>query len=121
MKSKSVKMWILGRKSEASRFLVCLIEMVADMSLELLNQKRGALDSPALVSNRVLNDDFIENSSVVECDGERVSDRTFGRIVVVNGKDFIFDAINLGAEGVNSGISRGGVRAAKSSVNYQGR
>lgn len=81
------------------------------MPLELRQQKRGAFRTPALMSNRVLHNNFVQDGAVVQGDEEGVPDGPFGGLVVVYGELGVFDAVDLGAEGVDARVGGGCVGA----------
>ena len=76
------------------------------MSLELLNQERSALCAAAFVSDGIFNHNLVQYGTVVEFDQERITDGTLGALVVLDGKRLVFDTVNLGAQGIDAGISR---------------
>lgn len=88
------------------------IEMMPDVPLEFLDQKRGAFHTPALVPHGVLNLDLVEHGAVVERDEERVPDGALGGVVVFRAVARVLDAVDLGPEGVDARVRGGGVRAA---------
>ena len=63
------------------------------------------------MSDRILNRDLVEDSTVVQFDGDGVSDRPALGVVVFSGEGVILDTSDLGTEGVDSGIGGGSVGA----------
>jgi len=65
------------------------------------------------VSNRVLNGDLVEDGTVVQLDGNGVSDGPLLGVVVFSGEGIILNTGDLGTESVDSGISGSGVSATQ--------
>ena len=86
---------------------------MTDMALELAHEERGALCTAALVTDRVLNDDFVEDSSVGEGNGQRVSDGTLIWVVVVLAELRVLHTGDLGAQFVDAWVGGRFVRAAE--------
>jgi len=89
-----------------------LVEMVPDVLMELGKQERSAFLATALVPDWVLNLNFVNHSAIVQLDEQRISDRAFFRIMVLNTEALVLDAINLGAERIDARVSGRLVRAA---------
>jgi len=83
---------------------------------EFRHQERGALAPPPLVSDGVLDGDLFEDGTIVQLDGDSVSDGPLLGVVVLCGEGFILDTSDLGTESVNSGVSGSGVNAARKSA-----
>ena len=79
--------------------------------LELVHQQRGTLFPPPLVSDRVLDLNFVQDGTVIQLDRNRVTDGTFSRVMVVNAKALVFNTGDLGTECVNAWVRGGGVGA----------
>lgn len=82
------------------------------MSFEFVDQQGSTLGSPSLVSNRVLNLDFLQDSAVVQLNQKGVADGSLGGLVVVDAEAFVLDAVDLGPEGVYAGVRGSGVSAS---------
>ena len=103
----------LGIGDNVQNFLLVIgVVVVRNVPLELVDQEGGSLSAAPLVSNGVLNLNFVEDCAVVELDKESVSDRALLRVVIVNAESRIFNAVNLGAESVNARVRRRFVRVA---------
>ena len=89
--------------------LVALSEVGSNVPLELGHEKRSALLAAALVANRVLNLDLVEDSAVVELDKESVGDGALSGIMVVDAVLRLLDTVNLGTERINAGVGGGGI------------
>ena len=92
-----------------SRRLLLLAEVGTNVTLEFLEQERGALLTAALMPNRVLDLDLVQDGAVVKLNKDSVADGTLGGLVVLDAEPLVFDAINLGAEGFNARVLRGRV------------
>ena len=89
---------------------------------EFGHQERGTLSPPSPVSDGVLNRDLIEDGTVIQFEGDGVSDGPHLGVVVFGGEGFILDTSNLGTESVNSGVSGSSVSAAQgSAIGKKGR
>lgn len=84
-----------------------LVKVVSNMTLELREQERRALLTATLVANRVFDLHLVKDGSVVKLDEKSVADGAFLRVVVVYAEAFVFDAVRLCAEGVDTRISGG--------------
>jgi hypothetical protein len=100
-----------GRDKVISLLLVSLVEVMRDVPLKFVHQQRSSLGTTSLVTDRVLDLNFIQNSAIVEFDQEGITDGTFGRVMVVHAEALILDTVHFGAESVNAGISGRGVGA----------
>ena len=100
-----------GRDKLISLLLMSLVEVMRDMPLELVHQQRSSLGTTSLMTNRVLDLDFIQDGAIVEFDQESVIDGTFSRVMVVNAKALVFNTGDLGTECVNAWVRGGGVGA----------
>jgi hypothetical protein len=83
--------------------------MRLDVLLELFHQKGNALRAAALVSNRIFDDNLVENRAVVQLDKESVSDGARRRLMVGDREVRVLHAVNLGAQRVDTGVRGGGV------------
>jgi hypothetical protein len=63
------------------------------------------------MSNRVLNFDFFKHGPVIERDEKRIPNRPLCGIMVLDAEPLFFHAEDLGAQGVDAGVSRSGVGA----------
>ena len=79
--------------------------MWGNVFLELGEEQGCALRSAALVTHRVLNLDFVKDGAIVELDQEGVTDRALLGVVVLDAELVVFDAVDLGAESVDAGVS----------------
>jgi len=61
------------------------------------------------VAHGIFNLNFIQDSTVVKFDEESITDRTLLRVVIVDAEAFVFDAMNLGTEDINTRVSGRGV------------
>lgn len=68
------------------------------------------------MSNRVLNRNLVENSTIVQLNGDGVSDGPLLWVVVVGGVGTILDAGDLSTESINSGVSGSSVSAIQGSA-----
>ena len=84
--------------------LVGSIEVGSDVVLELGHKERLALFAAALVSDGVLDLDFVKDCAVVELDQECVTDRTLFGVVVLDAELGVFDTVDLGTECVDAGV-----------------
>ncbi len=89
--------------------LVLLAEVRSNVTLELLEQERGALLTTALVADGVLDLNLVQDSTIVELNKDRVANGTLGRLVVLDAEPLVLNAGDLGTEGVNTGVLRGRV------------
>lgn len=89
------------------------VKVGRDVVLELGHEEGGALGAAALVADGVLDLDFVEDGAVVELDEEGVADGALLRVVVVDAESLVFDAEDLGAEGVDARVGGGGVGAGR--------
>lgn len=80
--------------------------MARDVSFELVNQEGRALQAAAFVSDGIFNHDLVQHGTVVELDQERVADGTHARFVVLDGERLVFDTEDLGAQRIDTRISR---------------
>src|SRR5438105_12283065 len=62
------------------------------VGLEFFNEQGDALLAPAAMSDRILNEDFLEPRAVVELDGDGVGDRALVRVEVILGEAAVLDA-----------------------------
>lgn len=83
---------------------------------EFCHQERGALAPPPLVSNRVLDGDLVEDGTIVQFDGNSVSDGPLLRVVVLGGEGFVLDTSDLGTESVNSRVGGSVIGATRKSA-----
>lgn len=81
------------------------------MPLKLAQQERSSLSPPALVANRVLDRNLIQDSAVVELDANGVSNRTLLGVMVIDRVDVVLSASDLGSQGVNARVSGRGISA----------
>jgi hypothetical protein len=81
------------------------------MPLELAQQERSSLGPPALVANRVLDCNFIQDSTVIELNGDGVSNRALLGIMVIDRVDIVLSASDLGPQGVNARVIGRGISA----------
>ena len=97
----------VGRDSiRYSLLLVRCIIVVGDVSSELVNQERRALQAAAFVSDGIFNHNLVQHGAVVEFDQERIADGTHARFVVLDGEPLVFDTVDLGAQRIDTRISR---------------
>jgi hypothetical protein len=73
------------------------------MSLEFGQNLRLRFLTAQSVAERRLNDHFLENRTILECDGERVGDGTLGWVMVVLGELRVLDTADALAEGLDEG------------------
>ena len=64
----------------------------------------------------VLNRNLAENGSIVQLDGNAVSDGSLLGVVVLSREDFILNTGDLGTESINPGVSSSSVIAMRGSV-----
>jgi hypothetical protein len=74
-----------------------LVKVVRDMPLELVDQKRCALSASALVADRVLDLNLVQDGAVVELDKEGVANRSLVRCVVLGAEALVLNAVDLGS------------------------
>lgn len=75
----------------------------------------------SLVSNRIFNDNFVQNGSVIQLDEESVADGALLRVVVVRAELLLLNAEDLGTKSVDAWVSSGRVGAKEDafrSVNF---
>src|SRR5471032_3404470 len=96
----------LIQRYREDRLLLLGWETPCEIGPELLDQKGDAVFATTLVSNRIFDDDFIEFAAVIKLDGQRISDRTLLRIVIILRELRVFHAFHLRAQGVNALILR---------------
>lgn len=68
------------------------------------------------MSDRVLDGDLVEDGTIVQFDGNSVSDGPLLRVVVLGGEGFVLDTSDLGTESVNSRIGGSVIGAARKSA-----
>ena len=68
------------------------------------------------MSDWVLDGDLVEDGTIVQLDGDGISDGPLLGIVILGGEGFILDTSDLGTESVNSGVSGSGVSATRMSA-----
>ena len=68
------------------------------------------------MSDGVLNGDLVEDGTIVQFDGNSVSDRPPLGVVVLGGEGFVLDTSDLGTESVNSRVSGSVIGAAQKSA-----
>jgi hypothetical protein len=61
---------------------------------------------------------FVEKCAIVQLSQERVSNRPLGRIMVFDGEALVFNAVYLGSESINTGISCGFIRTVKYEMGF---
>ena len=91
-------------ESRHLRLLLGRIEVGLDVALEFLEEERGALGTTALVADRVLDLDLVQDGAVVKLNKDSVADGTLGGLVVLDAEPLVLDASDFGAEGVNAGV-----------------
>lgn len=79
------------------------------MTHKLLNQKRDTLLTTELVSNRVLNSNLRELSSILKNNLDGVSNGTLLGVMVVDGVGLVLNTSHLLTEGVDTGVGSDGV------------
>lgn len=84
--------------------LVCLVKVIRDVLLELVDQKRGTLRSPPLVSNGIFYFHLVQDRAVIELDEERIADGALGGIMVVDRVALVLNTVDLGAERVDARV-----------------
>jgi hypothetical protein len=82
-----------------------VIEVVPDVVTEFGKQERSAFLTTALVPNWVLDLDLVKYSAIVQLNEQRISDRAFFRVMVLNTEAFVLDTINLGTKCVDAWVS----------------
>ena len=87
--------------------------MVADVSLELGQQQRLSLLPTALVTDRVLDLNFVKYRAVVELNEQSVTDAPLLGVMVVDRVGLVLDAVNLLAECVDARVRGGFVGAGR--------
>lgn len=85
--------------------LVRLVEMRGDVVPELREEQRGTFGSPAFVTNRVLDLNFIEHSPVVQFNGECVGDGPLRGLMIIDAVCLLLDTGDLSAKSIDTGIS----------------
>jgi hypothetical protein len=86
------------------------------LRFEFCHQERGSLSPPPPVSDGVLDGDLVEDGTIVQLDGNGVSDGPPLGVVIVGGEGFILDTSDLCTESVNSVVSGSGVSATRKSA-----
>ena len=79
--------------------------------LEFRHQERRALSPPPLVPHGVLNSDLVKDGTIIQLDGDGISDRPFSWIVVLRRVGSILDTGDLRAKSIDSWISGSGISA----------
>ena len=86
-----------------------------DVPAELGEQERSTFFTTALVPDWVFNLNLVKYCAIFQLDEQRISNRAFFRVVIVDAEPFILDAVNLSTECVYAWVSSRLVRAAKTS------
>lgn len=94
-KSQHKSKWVKFVKGRDSLLDVSGSEVRSDVSLELGVEKGSSLSTTELVSNGVINVNFIEDGSVLEGNGESISNEPLGAVEVVGGDLLVFNARDL--------------------------
>lgn len=92
--------------------LVSLVVVMGDVPLEFVDQQWGAFGPTPLVANRVLDFNFVKNSSIVKLNEEGVADGSLGGVVILDAETLLLDAVNLGTEFINSWVRSRGISVA---------
>lgn len=71
------------------------------------------------MANRVLNLNFVKNSSIVQLDEKSIANGTLGGLVVFDAEALFLNTEHLGAESINTGISGGGISASGLSMTHR--
>lgn len=94
----------------------------SNIPLEFVDQERGAFRSSALVANRILNFNFVQYSTIIQLDQQSITDGALIGFVIFYAKAFIFYAVYLGTQSINTGIRSGGIGAsAKMGSSWSGQ
>lgn len=81
-----------------------LVKVVSDVPTEFVEQEWNALFATAPVPDRVLDLDLVEHRTVLQLDEQRISDRAFFRVVVVDAEILILDTMDLGTKCVDARV-----------------
>jgi hypothetical protein len=81
-----------------------LVEVVPNVPTEFGKQERSAFLTTALVSNWVLDFDFVKYRAIVQLDEQRISNRAFFRVMVLNAEALVLDTMDLGTKCVDAWV-----------------
>lgn len=79
------------------------------MVLEFLEQQRRAFSPSTLMSNGILDFDFLKYCSIIEFDEKGIRNRPFRRVVIVNAVRPLLNTVYLRTKSVDARIGGGGV------------
>lgn len=92
-----------------------LIEVVSDVPTEFGKQEWSAFLATTLVSNWILDFDFVKYRAIVQLDEQRISNRAFFRVMVLNAEALVLDTMNLGTKCIDAWVGGRLILAAERS------
>ena len=92
------------RQGVHSLLLLGSFEVRCNVLLKLSQEQGCAFRPAALVTHGVFNFNLIQNSAVVQFNGECIGDGALRRLMVINAELLFFHASNLGTESINAWI-----------------
>jgi hypothetical protein len=81
-----------------------LVKVVPDVPTEFGKQERSAFLATALVSNWVLDLDLVKHRVIIQLDVQRISDRAFFRVVVLDTEALVLYTMDLGTKCVDAWV-----------------
>ena len=105
-KRENVQCTALERKTSTINLHLLTLrrEVGINVALELLEQQGRALCTATLVTDRVLNLNFVEDGAVLELDKKRIADRALARLVVLDAESLVLNAGDLGPQLVDARV-----------------
>jgi hypothetical protein len=80
------------------------VKVVPDVATEFGKQERSAFLATAFVPNWVLDLDLVEHRAIVQLDVQRIPDRAFFRVVVLDAEALVLDTMDLGTKCVDAWV-----------------
>ena len=82
--------------------LMSLVIVMRNVPLEFVHKQRFSFFTSSFVANGVFNLYLVKNGAIVEFDEKCIANGAFGRLMIINTKTFVLDAINFGAEDIDT-------------------